>query len=127
MKKNIFKHPLLIVGFLFLCISINAQENTFYDSHDEERIRPKKGYLKQNTPNPTRIQTKIGYQIPESAREASIVLSHINGDIIHDIPIKFIGGGEIELDTRYLPTGLYIYTLLVDGVRVDSKKMLIIR
>lgn len=83
--------------------------------------------LDQNIPNPFSQSTVIGYYVPQIKNSASIMVSTLQGNQIQSFVITATGKGQITISSGVLTAGEYIYTLVVDGVKVDSKKMIIVR
>ena len=79
--------------------------------------------LNQNVPNPYSEQTTITYNIPEKYGYAQLVFKTIDGKIIKTVDITKKGKGQINVFASDLSNGLYMYTLIVDGNVIDSKKM----
>jgi hypothetical protein len=79
--------------------------------------------LNQNVPNPFAESTVITYSIPRSFNSAQLVFSTIKGEVIKTIDIKSPGKGQINVFASDISSGLYMYTLMVDGRQIDSKKM----
>ncbi len=84
-----------------------------------------KGLLLQNIPNPPQQTTTITYQIPASARQAYLVIRNLLGEEIMRVDHLTAGQGSAEISTSGLTSGTYIYSLVVDGKVVDSKKMVV--
>ena len=49
----------------------------------------------------------------------------MNGRLIKTVSIQAFGKGEIIIGAEELEAGVYVYTLVVDGVVVDTKQMVI--
>ena len=81
--------------------------------------------LYQNTPNPTNGQTDIEYNVLGMQRSAFLSVCDINGREVTRFPIAENGKGKISITNGQLATGTYVYSLLVDGVKIDSKKMVV--
>ncbi len=79
--------------------------------------------LNQNVPNPFAEQTVITYNIPEKYNFAQILFKTIEGKIIRTVDIDKKGQGRLNVFANDLSNGLYLYTLIVDGKIIDSKKM----
>jgi hypothetical protein len=86
-----------------------------------------KAILGQNSPNPYNQETFIQYYIPLSAKVAEIHFTDISGKLIRKFPIESLGKGQLNLRSNNLPHGNYQYSLIVDGILIDSKKMIITR
>jgi len=84
-----------------------------------------KAQLAQNTPNPLKNITKIEYFLPESAKTASINIFDLSGKLIKSEGLEAKGLGSLNLKVQDIASGLYTYSLVVDGVSIDTKKMII--
>lgn len=82
--------------------------------------------LLQNVPNPFDEVTTISVKInnPINYKTAFIVIRDVQGKIIKKLPIKLTDKvNEVNYEHGYGKVGIYSYSLLIDGVEVDSKKM----
>lgn len=79
--------------------------------------------LYQNAPNPGRGETTIKYFLPNTAKDASIGIYNISGQLVKTIALKDKGNGSINISG--IQGGSYVYNLSVDGRNIDTKKMLI--
>jgi hypothetical protein len=79
--------------------------------------------LNQNVPNPFAEQTTITYHIPEKAGFAQIIFNDMKGQIIKVVDVKTKGKGQLNVFANDLSSGLYTYSLYVDGKLIDTKKM----
>lgn len=90
---------------------------------------PKKGIeLLQNTPNPagdeTTLITVLVHQ-PVPYKEAAIAVSDITGREVQRLPVELKKGvNEVWYRHGYGMSGIYTYTLLVDGKATESKRMI---
>ncbi len=80
--------------------------------------------LNQNQPNPFAEQTVITYNIPSTANAAQILFYDINGKQIQSVTITTFGAGQLNVYANDLTSGMYSYTLIVDGKVIDTKKMI---
>jgi hypothetical protein len=78
--------------------------------------------LEQNHPNNFDKSTTIGYTIPADAN-AYIMLFDKEGNLLKSV--KAPAGGKVEMSANGLKTGIYIYTLMVNGEPVASKRMMV--
>lgn len=83
--------------------------------------------LWQNNPNPYSQSTSIQYQLPASASSAVIKVYSATGQELKSFDLTGKAQGEITLSAGMFGAGTYVYTLFVDGVRVDSKKLVLTR
>ncbi|NCC98559.1 MAG: T9SS type A sorting domain-containing protein [Bacteroidia bacterium] len=82
-------------------------------------------FLYQNTPNPFTYDTQIKYYIPESTKIAILCIFTLQGDLLLSETITQTGFGEKIINGSELSPGMYLYSLLVDGQEVDTKKMIL--
>lgn len=82
-------------------------------------------YLEQNTPNPFRQQTAIGYFLPKSTNQASIYIYNLSGLLLKTIAITAFGKGVVEVGGSELSPGMYLYSLVADNREVDTKRMIL--
>lgn len=81
------------------------------------------GTLSQNTPNPASGRTMISYSIPESVRQAQILIYDHMGHTIRTFDVRTRGEGILYLDASTLRKGMYKYSLITDGKLVDTKTL----
>lgn len=83
--------------------------------------------LLPNKPNPFDESTTIGVMLNEEItyKEAAIVITDLNGKALESIPLELRKGlNEVNYNHGYGVTGTYIYTLIVDGKRMQSGRMI---
>ena len=68
---------------------------------------------------------KIKYYIPESTKIAILCIFTLQGDLLLSETITQTGFGEKIINGSELSPGMYLYSLLVDGQEVDTKKMIL--
>jgi hypothetical protein len=81
--------------------------------------------LRQNIPNPFNDKTVISYSIPESVKQAQIVVYDEMGMLIRKFDINTKGEGNVTFYYTGLKKGIYTYSLFADGRLVTTKKMII--
>ncbi len=79
--------------------------------------------LNQNVPNPFAESTVVNYNIPTDFTKAQIIFSTNDGKIIKVVDITTKGEGQLNVFANDLSSGMYTYTLVVDGKTIDTKKM----
>ncbi len=80
--------------------------------------------LNQNIPNPFAENTAITYMIPKTFRQAQIIFTSMNGEVIKIAELKQSGKGQVNVYAKDISSGIYTYTLIVDGKTIDTKKMI---
>jgi photosystem II stability/assembly factor-like uncharacterized protein len=84
--------------------------------------------LHQNYPNPFNPITKIKYKI-EKTSNVKIVVNDIAGKEITTLLNKkqTKGNYEVFFNGNSLSSGIYFYSLFIDGYRIDTKKMILLK
>ena len=88
----------------------------------DEKLKAK---LYSNIPNPFKEQTTISFFIPETSFRASIHIYNLQGKQIKQLSIEPRGNGSVTINGYELTPGMYMYSLIVDGKEVDTKKMIL--
>ena len=81
--------------------------------------------LYQNNPNPFNSNTTIQYYIATSATSATIYVFDLQGNSKLTFPIETFGNGSANISAQSLSADMYVYTLVVYNVIVDSKRMIL--
>lgn len=79
--------------------------------------------LFQNSPNPFDRATVIGYTIKHIQSEAYLAVYNVTGKEIVRYPILKEGNSGTVINAERWAAGVYLYSLVVDGVNIDTKKM----
>jgi hypothetical protein len=80
--------------------------------------------LQQNVPNPFAEQTTINYFLPDNTLIAQMLFYDAQGQLIQTIALTQKGKGALNVFAQDLTTGIYTYTLVVDGKIIETKKMM---
>ncbi len=87
--------------------------------------------LKQNYPNPFNPVTKISYQLAVSSKQlAEIVIYNSAGQKVWSSPVTRYGSPVTDFvlfDGSNLNSGIYYYSLIIDGKKMDTKSMVLIK
>jgi len=85
--------------------------------------------LSQNRPNPIYNSTDIEYHLPNEVSTAQIVIQDMNGNKITEFNLQGTGTGKITFSPKQIgiTSSTYVYSLLIDGVIIESKKMIFIK
>jgi hypothetical protein len=79
--------------------------------------------LDQNTPNPFSEETFISYVIPNTVSKAQIMIFDKVGNVLRTVEIHERGEGMLHVYSENLSSGVYSYSLVADGITIDTKKM----
>ena len=80
--------------------------------------------LYQNTPNPFKEQTTIRFKLADGVRDVSVCIFDMTGKMLKKLPVSSemesisIGGNE-------LGEGMFLYSLMINGQVMDTKRMVI--
>lgn len=88
-------------------------------------VQEKQGYLYQNTPNPFRENTIIRFSLPIRTSTAFICVFDMNGKMVKQIPVNNTMQ-SITINGYELQAGMYIYSLIVGGKEMDTKRMIML-
>ena len=118
-------HP----GFTWISVIINKGGTVDIDDNYELRVTNYE--LKQNYPNPFNPVTKINYELRITDYEnASIVVYNSAGQNVWSSPITVHSSqltGSVLFDGSNFNSGVYYYSLIVDGVNIGTKSMVLIK
>ena len=81
--------------------------------------------LYQNNPNPFSAHTEIKFYISEKSTNAFIGIYDMNGKEMMKLDIDGRGNSSVTMSGRQLQAGMYLYSLVVDGKEIDTKKMIL--
>jgi hypothetical protein len=82
--------------------------------------------LSQNAPNPFTNETTIAYQLKTAAKSVSLVIYDVAGVKLFDKVQTNLGAGKytVEVNNANFASGVYFYSLIVDGNQI-TKKMVV--
>ena len=80
--------------------------------------------LYQNTPNPFKEQTTIRFTLADDAQSASICIFDMTGKMLKNLPVSS-GDTSVRIGGWELGEGMFLYTLIVNGKEIDTKRMII--
>jgi hypothetical protein len=82
-------------------------------------------FLYQNNPNPFSTNTEIQLELPESTRQASIIIYNLEGKQLKNIDVNGRGKTGVNIFGNELSAGMYLYALIADGKVVDTKRLIL--
>lgn len=80
--------------------------------------------LYQNTPNPFKEQTVIRFSLADDVQDASICIFDMTGKTIKKMPVSS-GMESVSVGGYELSEGMFLYSLVVNGQEIDTKRMII--
>lgn len=83
--------------------------------------------LSQNKPNPWNESTEITLSVPESFKNAIVLFFDLKGKQVFEQKLYTSGEQSLKFYAKDFTPGIYIYSLVVDGNLVASKKMLVLK
>ena len=81
--------------------------------------------LHQNFPNPFSLDSEIKIDLPETTRQAKVIVYNLEGKELKTITVGGRGTTSVKVTRNDLGDGMYLYALIVDGKVVDTKRLLI--
>ena len=99
------------------------EEDDPLDVKDATSI-PAMATLAQNTPNPFSERTTIRFTLPENAQNAFIYIFDMSGKMQKQIPVDS-SMESVIIEGYELRAGMYIYSLVIGGKEIDTKRMIL--
>lgn len=98
--------------------------NNSIASQDVELKDEQSVILESNVPNPFAEQTTISYFLPDNVKKAQMLFYNVQGKLIQSVDLNERGKGNLNVFAQDLSSGIYTYTLVVDGKVFETKKMI---
>ncbi len=99
-------------------------KETSKTENNEPVLIEERGRLLQNTPNPFSKSTTVSYELKDANVDAMIQVFSLKGELLKTIPI-IEKVGQISIEIGDMPDGIYTYSLVINNVIVDTKKMVL--
>ncbi|MBI2720943.1 MAG: T9SS type A sorting domain-containing protein [Bacteroidetes bacterium] len=80
--------------------------------------------LQSLEPNPTDSKVTVRYTLAQDNSQAQLILMNYSGQQLANYNLKSVDN-KFEIDCSSLPAGLYFTTLIVDGKKVSTKKLIV--
>jgi hypothetical protein len=80
--------------------------------------------LYQNSPNPFTSQTVIRFSLPDNAQNAYIYIFDMQGKMVKQLPVN-ASMQSVTINGYELQAGIYLYSLVVGGQEIDTKRMIL--
>lgn len=126
--------PVLIKGMQEQQVMIEAMKKeiaelkkTSAGSSAANGVTASAGLLEQNTPNPFSSVTTIRYQAPSNVSSVQIVVTNASGNAVKTFTGLIKGNGSVTISANELAAGTYYYSLIADGKKLDTKKMVLVK
>ena len=82
--------------------------------------------LFQNVPNPFNSVTTINYRLADNVKSARICIYNLVGKQLQCYELPAVSGENVvEIRASSLQSGMYLYSLIVDGRLIDTKRMIL--
>lgn len=81
--------------------------------------------LGQNNPNPFGETTSIAVSVPDDVQTAFLYVYNLNGSKVAQVDIPARGVTSVTLSAATLSEGMYLYSLVVDGKIVQTRRMIV--
>lgn len=91
----------------------------------EEELVANATHLEQNFPNPFDTETSVSYFIAPEVNSAAIMIFDMKGTLLRTYDKLEKGKGEIVIESGQLTPGMYMYSLIINGVELDNKRMIL--
>ena len=122
-------------------IGTSIVEYIFYDADNEDqyvkvlvnyRASPqgiakdllKEGSISDIYPNPTSTLVNIDYDLPLEIESAGVRILNLFGSVLKEVDIER-GTNKLTVDVSDLKSGIYFYTVLINGNLYETKKLII--
>jgi hypothetical protein len=104
--------------------NVKQTRSAFSDDEDGFSSPATKNILYQNTPNPFKEQTTIRFSLADDVTSAAICIFDMSGKMLKKLPVSS-GETSVTVNGWELGEGMFLYSLLVNGREIDTKKMII--
>ncbi len=101
-----------------------AQDDEFGNTTNVQMGFVGECHLYQNNPNPFTENTVIKYSVPSDANNAWLYVFDMQGTMLKQMQLD-TKSNQIMLHGGDLKPGMYLYTLIVNGKEIDTKKMIL--
>ena len=106
------------------CLDTAYTTITVYDDTGIEDIQPPEPeYLGDNIPNPFNNTTIIPYYLPQGSM-GFIQIKDMKGELVDEYALT-PGYNRLEVTLDCFNSGVYLYSIVIDGQVKDTKKMIL--
>lgn len=104
-----------------------TQNNSEEININNEQLNTKPtGKIFQNNPNPFSTSTIIGYELSDNAKQVNLLITDVQGRQMakYSLPPQ-LKDGQLTIYANGWTNGIYMYTLIIDGVTTANGKMVV--
>ena len=105
-------------------ITFMRQQRDSINNNNRNNNIPLDAVLYQSKPSPFSTNTDISCYVPVIADSAFVYVYNLQGIQVKSFPI-IQGQNIVTISASELPAGMYLYTLVVDDVIIDSKRLIL--
>ena len=102
---------------------ISARKSS-YTSGIASSLDISRNILFQNKPNPFKEKTTIRFRLADNVRDASICIFDLSGKMLKKIPVT-PEMESVSVNGYELGEGMFLYSLVINGVEIDTKRMIL--
>ncbi len=106
-------------------IKSNELKSASTSTDDSDTDYLNNAFLYQNSPNPFSLDTEIKYYIPKNAGESVLHVFNLQGNLMMSKNIPGKEHGAVTIHGSQLSPGMYIYSLVIDGQKIDTRRMIL--
>lgn len=108
-----------------ICNDQHLDDPIYPSFRESTRSKEDDAQLYQTNTNSSDKLLALPYYIPEGSVNAQIYIYNSFGNIMMKKNVDFIGKSNEYVDTAGWPNGVYLYSLVVDGRIIDTKRMIV--
>ena len=125
--KSLWLTTLAPGGASSTIIKVNLEDAPI-SSVGRDNLASALGVVEQNYPNPFNPKTSIQYRLKQAGYAEFVITDELGRDVlVTERKFAHEGDNLQVIDASGLNSGTYTYTLRVDGVRIDSKRMTLVK
>jgi hypothetical protein len=124
-KAALEKQEILINSLQYQVTQLKGKQDGKTKAREEAVMIADASHLEQNNPNPFTQSTDVHYFVSEKAKTAQILVFDMAGSLLRTYDNVQKGEATLTIEAGQLNAGMYMYSLIVDGVELDSKRMIL--
>lgn len=102
----------------------NNNQTNYIINETNVTLKDEYCFLGNPGPNPFSTMTTIEYELGANVKSAQVVFYNNLGQIIQTTELSQRGKGRLNIFGEELHSGMYSYTLIVDGISCETKKLI---